>query len=88
MVTWKQKAVYEAGEMARWRKTGGGSGGRVALGVPMWLDAHLAAMCDRSSRANDGLPEASSIRPGLAGLPASGTKRDAYRHVAEPFVCL
>lgn len=60
----------------------------MALGVPMWLDAHLAAMCDRSSGANDGLPEASSIRPGLAGLPASGTKRDAYRHVAAPFVCV
>lgn len=43
----------------------------------MRLDAHLVAMCDRSSGANDGLPEASSIRPGLAGLPASGTKRDA-----------
>ena len=42
---------------------------RVALGVPLWLDSHLVAMCDRSSRANDGLPEASSIRPGLTGLP-------------------
>lgn len=70
------------------RRDGGRRGERVALGLPMRLDAHLVAMCDRSSGANDGLPEASSIRPGLAGLPASGTKRDAYRHVAAPFVCL
>lgn len=55
---------------------------------PLWLDAHLVAMCDRSSGANDGLPEASSIRPGLAGLPARGTKREAYRHAASLMACL
>lgn len=63
---------------------------RVALCVPLWLDSHLVAMCDRSSRANDGLPEASSIRPGLTGLPERerGRKRDDYRHAGLPFVCV
>lgn len=49
---------------------------RVALCVPLWLDSHLVAMCDRSSRANDGLPEASSIRPGLTGLPEREAERE------------
>lgn len=44
----------------------------------MYWNAHLVAMCDRSGGggggANDGLPEASSIRPGLAGLPARATE--------------
>lgn len=43
----------------------------MAFSAPLWLDAHLVTMCDRSGGANDGLPEASSIRPGLAGLPES-----------------
>lgn len=34
------------------------------------------AMCDRSSGANDGLPEASSIRPGLTGLPEREAERE------------
>lgn len=49
----------------------------MAFSAPLWLDAHLVTMCDRSGGANDGLPEASSIRPGLAGLPESrGTKTE------------
>lgn len=48
----------------------------MALSVPLWLDSHLVAMCDRSSRANDGLPEASSIRPGLTGLPEREAQRE------------
>ncbi|MEQ2255980.1 hypothetical protein ILYODFUR_019449 [Ilyodon furcidens] len=54
--------------------------GRVALCVPLWLDPHLVSMCDQSSGANDELPEASSIRPGLTGLPQRGRKRDDYQH--------
>lgn len=62
---------------------------RVALSVPLWLDSHLVTMCDQSSRPNDELPEASSIRPGLTGLPERerGTKRDAYRHVLH-YLCV
>lgn len=49
----------------------------MAFSALLWLDAHLVTMCDQSGRANDGLPEASSIRPGLAGLPESrGTKTE------------
>lgn len=47
-----------------------------AAPVVYW-NAHLVAMCDWSggcSGANDGIPEASSIRPGLAGLPARATE--------------
>lgn len=60
---------------------------RVALGAALWLDSHLVTMCDQSSRANDGLPEASSIRPGLTGLPERSRKRDDYRHAASLFLC-
>lgn len=49
----------------------------MTFSAPLWLDAHLVTMCDQSGGANDGLPEASSIRPGLAGLPESrGTKTE------------
>lgn len=46
------------------------------------------AMCDRSSGANDGLPEASSIRPGLTGLPERGRERDDYRHAGSLPACV
>lgn len=49
---------------------------RVPLCFPLWLDSHLVTMCDRSSRANDGLPEASSIRPSLTGLPEKEPERE------------
>jgi len=61
---------------------------RVALCAPLWLDSHLVAMCDRSSGANDGLPEAGSIRPGLTGLPERGRKRDDYRHAGSLRACV
>lgn len=58
---------------------------RVALGVPLWLDSHLVAMCDRSSGANDGLPEASSIRPGLTGLPEREAEREMTIDMPVPY---
>lgn len=86
---------WSHGNKGRFIRAGGMEGEREEDGenewhsaFPLWLDAHLVAMCDRSSGANDGLPEASSIRPGLAGLPARGTKRDADRRAASLMVCL
>lgn len=60
---------------------------RVALCVPLWLDSHLVAMCDRSSRANDGLPEASSIRPGLTGLPEREAEREMPIDMLVRYLC-
>lgn len=67
------EAQADSERRGRGRRTGRE---RVALSVPLWLDSHLVTMCDRSSRANDGLPEASSIRPGLTGLPEREAQRE------------
>lgn len=61
---------------------------RVALGIPLWLDSHLVAICDRSSRANDGLPEASSIRPGLTGLPEREAERAMPIDMLVHYLCM
>lgn len=67
------EAQADSERRGRGRRTGRE---RVALSVPLWLDSHLVTMCDRSSGANDGLPEASSIRPGLTGLPEREAQRE------------
>lgn len=69
-------------------REGGRQGERVTLSVPLWLDSHLVAMCDRSSRANDGLPEASSIRPGLTGLPVRETEREMTIDMLAHYLCV
>lgn len=69
-------------------REGGRQKERVTLGVPLWLDSHLVAMCDQSSRANDGLPEASSIRPGLAGLPARAAAKEMTIDILVCYLCV
>lgn len=60
----------------------------MTLSVPLWLDSHLVAMCDQSSRANDGLPEASSIRPSLTGLPVREAEREMTIDMLVHYLCV
>lgn len=45
-------------------------------------------MCDRSSRANDGLPEASSIRPVLTGLPERERQKERWLSTCWFTICV